>query len=500
MNGLQQLDFGSFDKLVQDVKTIAHKSVNEGTAIHEVEKELLTKFLQLGHAVLETMFKSFGQGDVGESLDHSEHKKPLRRFPEPSTRTYRSIFGDFQLTRYFYGKSPSQKSIAIPFDEHFGLPQNRFSLLLESWVSQLSTSEAIHEAMDKLHSILGIRINVDSAERILSRTGATAEIFQDNLPPVEVAAEGELLVQSTDNKGVAMRNKPAIPTQPVGAPANRVGPIPDRKQMATLCGCYSVDRYVRTPAEVLDALFREETLGNVVTRPRPKQSRYQACMSKTQQHLEDYLNGEVSAIGWLSEHVLERRQPNQELINLNDGELSIWTNVEDAQGQNGRIDILDLLHAIQRVWDAAAILKPSDRIGFAKTHIRSILDGNVKSVIQSFRWQATHIFLSGKPAKEIDRICGFLENNADRMKYNEYLAKGYPIATGFIEGACRHIIKDRMERSGMRWSIDGARNMLYLRCINASSLWKEFVKVHQDKALSLYKNRKNYADSLQLAA
>ena len=62
-------------------------------------------------------------------------------------RVYRSIFGDFELSRYLYGKDPSQKALLIPFDEHFGLPPNRFSLLLESWVSQLSTSEAIHEAI-----------------------------------------------------------------------------------------------------------------------------------------------------------------------------------------------------------------------------------------------------------------------------------------------------------------------------------------------------------------
>jgi len=90
--------------------------------------------------------------------------------------------------------------------------------------------------MDKLDNILGVRIGVDSAERILARTGTNAEHFQDNLPPVEVEDEVELLVQSTDNKGIVMRHKVPSVQPPVGAPANRVGPIPDRKQMATICG------------------------------------------------------------------------------------------------------------------------------------------------------------------------------------------------------------------------------------------------------------------------
>jgi hypothetical protein len=369
-------------------------------------------------------------------------------------------------------------------------------------VSQLSTSEAIHEAMDKLHSILGIRVAVDSAERILARTGANAEYFQDNLPAVEVAAEGELLIESTDNKGIVMRHKPKVAPKPVGAPANRSGPIPNRKQMATICGCYSVDRWVRTPEEVLRALFRQPSIElSTEKRPRPVQARYQACMSRTQEHAEDSLDGEVSAIGWLSEHVRDRRREGQELINLNDGETSIWANVELTQEQNNRVDIIDLLHAIQRVWDAAVILQPEDLYKFARTHIGSILAGKVKTVIQSFRWQSTRLLLEGKSKEGMDTICNFLERNADRMRYDEYLAKGYPISTGFIEGACRHVIKDRMERSGMRWSLTGAQNMLYLRCVDAGKLWKEFQEIHQTRVLSMYgEKRSNFVDSFQLAA
>ncbi len=502
MGTVNQLNFDDFNGLVQEIKTIAQDAVSEGTAIHIVEKQMLEKLLQLGHAALHAMFQSVGTGDVGETLSHPDYKKPLLRYPQLSNRFYRSIFGDFKLSRYLYGKAPSTKALSIPMDEHFGLPPNRFSLLLESWVSQLSTSEAIHEAMDKLDNMLGIRIGVDSAERMLSRTGSNAECFQDNLPAVEVADEGELLVESTDNKGIVMRHKNALEQQPVGAPANRVGPKPDRKQMATLCGCYSVDRHVRSPEQVLSALFHVETLENLCNdRPRPIQSRFQACLSRKQEHLEDSLNGEVSAIGWLSEHVKDRRRERQELINLNDGELSIWDNIEYAQEQNGRVNVLDLIHAIQRVWDAAGILKPKDLQAFAKDHILSILKGKVKSVIQSFRWQATHQTLEGEPLAKLTKICSFLERNADKMKYDEYLAKGYPIATGFIEGACRHVIKDRMERSGMRWSVPGAQHMLYLRCIDAGGLWSAFNLVHQEKVLAIYgANRTNFKTSFQLAA
>jgi hypothetical protein len=71
--------------------------------------------------------------------------------------------------------------------------------------------------------------------------------------------------------------------------------------------------------------------------------------------------------------------------------------------------------------------------------------------------------LRGKKWDKLAKICGYLENNAHRMHYDVYLAAGYPIASGVIEGACRHFIKDRMERSGMRWTIERAQAMLDVR-------------------------------------
>ena len=75
-------------------------------------------------------------------------------------------------------------------------------------------------------------------------------------------------------------------------------------------------------------------------------------------------------------------------------------------------------------------------------------------------------------------MCGYFEKHAHRMRYDEYLAAGYPIATGVIEGACRHLVKDRMERSGMRWRLAGAQPMLHVRAVYQSSYWDAF---HQDR-------------------
>lgn len=83
--------------------------------------------------------------------------------------------------------------------------------------------------------------------------------------------------------------------------------------------------------------------------------------------------------------------------------------------------------------------------------------------------------LKGEDKKTLNTICGYLQHNASRMRYDEYLRRGYPIASGVIEGACRHLVKDRMERSGMRWSLEGARSMLNLRAAHQSDHWRTFL-------------------------
>ncbi len=70
----------------------------------------------------------------------------------------------------------------------------------------------------------------------------------------------------------------------------------------------------------------------------------------------------------------------------------------------------------------------------------------------------------------------YLANNREHMRYDEYLAAGYPIGSGVAEGACRHLVKDRMEQTGMRWTVEGAQAMLHLRASYLNDQWDEFVE------------------------
>ena len=201
--------------------------------------------------------------------------------------------------------------------------------------------------------------------------------------------------------------------------------------------------------------------------------------------------------GWLGKEVQQRNPlAENDVVVLMDGQKSLWTAaeqyIEGAVNGIEVVQILDLLHAALYVWAAAHLFHPKkspEAYNFAKDRIGRILDGEVLGVVRGLRWKGTRAGFGKKKQKELEAICGYLENNAHRMRYDEYLAAGYPIASGVIEGACRYLVKDRMERTGMRWVLDGAHSMLALRSVCLSGLWDEFTRFRIEKErLRLYPN------------
>src|SRR3954463_14159687 len=93
-------------------------------------------------------------------------------------------------------------------------------------------------------------------------------------------------------------------------------------------------------------------------------------------------------------------------------------------------------------------------------------------------YQATQRGLKGQKRKPVEEAAEYFEGNRDRMKYDEYLGAGYPIGSGGGEGACRHLVKDRMERTGMRWLPSGAQAMLDLRATYLNGEWDAFWSFH----------------------
>ena len=186
----------------------------------------------------------------------------------------------------------------------------------------------------------------------------------------------------------------------------------------------------------------------------------------------------AQTMAWIMNQIALRRRVGQVLIVLMDGQESLWNAfAERLSFSQKTVPVLDILHALAYVWKAAGLFctTKAERIAFTRYRLLRILNGEVLSVVRGLRQMGTIDKLKGEDKKTLNTICGYLQHNASRMRYDEYLRRGYPIASGVIEGACRHLVKDRMERSGMRWTLEGARSMLNLRAAHQSNHWRTFL-------------------------
>lgn len=123
------------------------------------------------------------------------------------------------------------------------------------------------------------------------------------------------------------------------------------------------------------------------------------------------------------------------------------------------------------------------RFAFARTGelwMSDVMHGP-SAVVRELRQQSARAKLAGTRAETLARLCGYFETHSHRMAYHECLAAGYTIASGIIEGACPHVVKDRVERSGMHWVLEGAHALLGLRTICLSGLWHEYMRFHIDR-------------------
>lgn len=479
-------------QVVDELVTIVADAFRDHTPIHTVEAMSLKVLLRAGQKALQLLVDSLGNGDVGD-----EHQLPdgttVTRSAEPAPRPYLSIFGPIDIRRFVYARRKGQAIEFAAIDACLALPAGKFSYLLQDWDQSFAMEEPFGQTAKTVQKILGLKQFVDSLEHMNQEMAQSADVFQASLPAPPAKEEGEIFVQTADGKGVPIRRPADAP--PIMDHQHRTGPKPDRKKMATLGAVYSIDRLVRTPEEVVESLFRDPR------QPRPKTPRPHPCHKQMRALLDhrdvngDEIDGRAVVFAWICEQMaLRHAGSDKPLVCIMDGEEALWKMREAFQADVPMIEILDLLHVTPRVWDAATLFYAKGSPAaekFVRERVTQILHGEVRSVVRGLRRMGTTRGVRGSKRTKLRKICGYFEKNRHRMHYDEYLTCGYPIASGVIEGACRNVVKDRLERTGMNWTIPGAQAMLELRCIHLTEQWDTFVEfriVKETKRLYPYRD------------
>jgi hypothetical protein len=468
----------TFWKLVEHMQHAA----DQQQPIHQVEETIFRSLLVMGRWLLQAFLDLAGTGDVGPTLtiaadSPTDPDRKLPRLDRPYKRPYLSIFDEINIERTCYGQDRVE---VAPLDAQLHLPQRQYSYLLQQWLGSFVVDDAHAEAIRKLGAILGLDITVRASEDLNREQASDVVVFQDRLPVPEADEEGPLMVVTADCKGVPLVRKALPPDEatdtPLPALANQrrgKGEKANKKRMAAVGAVYTIEPFVRTADDVIEEVMRKEARAR---RPRPQNKRVRA----------ELLVGKVALFLWLGDEVIRRNpQGNKPVIFLSDGERALHDRQSEYLPEN-TICILDLFHVMERLWKVAWCFfeertQKREAHQWVEERLKRLLEGKVDSVIRGIRYQATQRGLKGQKRKTVRDAAEYYERNGERMKYDEYLAAGYPIGSGVVEGACRHLVKDRMERTGMRWLPSGAQAMLDLRATYLNGEWNAFWTFHVER-------------------
>jgi hypothetical protein len=373
----------------------------------------------------------------------------------------------------------------------------------------LCIQEAYGEAVASLRAWLGTTVSVRTAERMNREMSEEVEGFRgEAIPPPE--EEEELLVVQADGKGVVMRRtlsarlreesevqekeeEGEVERAGSGAaaltaceearssssgagksagPRESDGQRPGKKQMAYVGAIYSQARFPRTADDVIDEVCRRRRAKD---RPQAQHKHVWAQMTRIAEG-KVWLAAPMLFLGMMMECYLRNPAGAKLLICIMDGERQLWKLAKDWFPQ--AVGILDLFHALKRLRDVAHCLyaqESPEAEEFVSRHLRMLLEGKVGYVLRNLRPLVKEHHLKGEKKSTVQSAITYYEKNQEHMRYDEYLAAGYPIASGVAEGACKHLVKDRMERAGMRWELEGAQAMLSLRAVHINGLWDQFI-------------------------
>lgn len=464
----------------QKIASLIENAHRNSDSLDHLERDLVAELMNLGHACLQDFIDAAGDGNAGDQLTVGD--QIVRRSDVKQNRTYRSVFGVFQIKRYVYRRREKTKILAKPLDQTLGLPADEVSYVLEDWLANLSVDLPFSTVANWLESTLGIKVTSSMAHRRVAKLGSYVEEFNEQRASVRLADEQELLVALADGKGVPVRHAfeqraheelgiplPRRPKTQKDYPKSKYRHVlgDQKTQRATAGAFYSIAEDRRTPTDVLQ--------GQSQSHAKVTNKRLWAEMNLIGQ--EEVSRGAERVFEAMADEYAQR-DPNRTktLICLMDGDRHLWS--LQQKYFPGAVEILDLFHVIEKLWLAAHCFHREASLEaeqWVHHHLEMLLENKVDSVRGLLQRAINKGALSSTKLKQLRSVHQYFSTNRHRMRYGDYLAAGYPIGSGVIEGACKHVIGDRMCSAGMRWDFEGAQPMLDLRVTKLNDEWDELV-------------------------
>jgi hypothetical protein len=415
-----------------------------------------------------------GVGDIGLSVVGADGITRTHKRVRP--RTITTLFGAITIQRQAYSM-PHVGSL-FPLDAMLNLPPINVSYTLQKHFVLEVIKDSFQEAIDTVARWTGMTITKNHALDIVQEAVQDFSTFYAVRCRRERLEAGPLplLILTADGKGVLVRTedlRPATRKRAAQRAAKR-GAEPDTtkrrhaRRMATVASAYEVGRFVRTPEDIVDAFFPTQEPPSC-RRPLPEAKRLWASLKDSPDLIIEELLKDAL-----------RRDPAQKkdwvvLVDGDPHQIARFRRLAKAYHVHLTL-ICDIVHVLGYLWKAAAALRQEEEqvAAWVRERLHRILLGKSSAVAAGMRRSATCRQLTTTVREPVDACARYLLNHAPYLAYHEYLKQGYPIATGVIEGACRYLVKDRMELTGARWSLAGAEAVLKLRAVKVSGDFSDY--------------------------
>jgi hypothetical protein len=407
------------------------------------------------------------------------------------SRALESRFGRVQVRRHGVRRR-GQKRTRFALDERTRLPREIYSMGLRRRVAEEARTQSLERAVERVGATTGGHVPKRQAEELVDRAAQDFSAFYEERRQHEAANDTArrrtILALSCDGKGVAVRadalrdatRKQAEEAARDGVRGDPTEARPERrfrKRMATVTAVWDQEPRKRTADDIVRKL-RGESEPPACRLPRPMRKRVAATVQN------NLAEGIAEMFDEADRRDPERRRPCVVLV---DGDEDQAAQVEAQAAKRGRAItlVLDLLHVLHYIWLAGMAIRRGNAKkadAWVQAYLQKLLTAaHPLDVIAGINQAATLAGLADKEREPVDKCVGYLKSNITYIRYPEYLSQGMPIATGVIEGACRHLVQDRLGITGARWGLRSAEAVLRLRALATNGDWDEYWRFHLRK-------------------
>ena len=411
-----------------------------------------------------------------EALADADQVAHLRAEPG-HTRGLATVFGQVRVTRIAY--RARGRTNLHPADGELNLPDEEYSHGLRRLAAVESSRGSFDGAVEAIERGTGQQVGKRQVEQLARRSATDADgFYRQRQPPA--GASGDPLMLSCDGKGVVMRSDALRPATAAVAAKTRPklttrlskGEKRNRKRMAEVGTVFDATAAPRTSADILPVDDTERAQ----IHPGPVTSNKWLTASVV---------ADAAAVVAQNFAGADRRDPDHDrtwvaLVDGNNHQIDRITAEAHARTLQVTI-VIDFIHVLEYIWTAAWCFHREGNPAaeeWVRHHARAVLDGKATRVAGAIRRAATIAGLHDAQRAGADACAVYLTNKAHYLDYPTALASGWPIATGVIEGACRHLVKDRMDLTGARWGLPGAEAILKLRAIASNGDFDDYWRHH----------------------